>query len=136
MAAIYQWFPGGKLVATSTLYPAETDNGLTFGASLVSGYMQEHAFDELAPGLSFVSALLEEVVIYGPIYEDELEPGLSFVGATLVEVVIFGPTPEDALAPGLSFISADLVDRLVEADTQDTGLEFSATIVSGSMTDA
>jgi len=134
MAAIYQWFVGKEVVYTTTLYPLEAGDALDFTVTLEEFSMSALPEDFMEFGVTFLSGLLEDILIeWGP-PDDAVDFGVTFVSGLLETILIDWGPPDDYGEFGVTFISGLLEDKLVEIYAPDEALNMAIALHSISMT--
>jgi len=129
MAAIYQWFPPeGLVIATSTLYPVEVDDAVTFSCNITYGEMRiipEVEYDQSGDLLGIdVTQLLYS---WGP---DDLEYDQAgdLIGITVTQILYtWGPDDLEYDQAG-DLLGITVTSKLVTIDTPDEKLQLSCDI--------
>jgi hypothetical protein len=138
MAAIYQWFIGVEETVTTTLYPVELSEGLSFAVDLDYGDMRNIDNDDYILSYGFEDAYSVEILLTGPEPEDDYIMSYGFDDAYFVVILLTGPEPNDDYIMSYGFDDAYPEDKLVIAYTPDQGLIFTVDLDSAncSMIDA
>ena len=106
MAAIYQWFEGGDVVYTTTLYPIEEREGVNFNISLLDAYYLPAEVDEYNFTCEFLSAGTLQVLLDGSA-EDEYNFTVSFEEANITQILL-DSAAEDEYAFTCEFLGGGL----------------------------
>lgn len=109
MAAIYQWFPGVGWVLTSSVYPVEARDNVTFTLETLSAAMEDH-FDEdaITVSVEVIGGFVEFPLIATSLEEDTLTLNAQVVGCFIETPYISTSTEEDTIT-----VSAQVVDGFV-----------------------
>ena len=128
MAAIYQWLGRTYQLLTTTLYPIEAVESLSFDGDITYGSMSPVQSEAYATDGDVISATLIQLLLeYGPDTEEYATDG-DVISATLIQLLLeYGPDAEAYRTDG-DVISATLELKLVEVDTPDEELQFDGDI--------
>lgn len=132
MAAIYMWPTDNQIILTTTLYPVDVQDGLTFSARVSGGAMAEIAKDYITSDLGAISASYVQKRWYytDDAGEDFTTSGFGAISASYVQKrwYFFEDAGEEFITSGFGAISASLRNLLVIGDTPDESLQISITI--------
>lgn len=134
MAAIYQWIEGGEVVFTTTLYPAEIEQDLTFNIDV--NYIQrwEHSIDSAEVSFSFIGASKQDVLIIADPAIDSAESSFGFFGVIDLNVLISTETDPDSAENNFAFFGASVTDLLIRSYIPEQNLQLSIDISASDFT--
>lgn len=125
MAAIYQWFIGDITyeLYTTTLYPLEATEGLTFTIDIDLGEMHEISSDSMDQTMSLVSMVKVDGLLLAPEQDDELDQVMTVVSIDKYIGLLLAPEQNDQLDQVMTLLSMTLDQKLITAYSPDEGIE-------------
>ena len=130
MAAIYQWFVDNDVIVTTTLYPAETQDGVTFSISLASGALQPIDSGAYDISNTFKAVNRYVILITGEPDPEQLDISHELVNVTLYQILIAGEPDPENMGISQSFLDINRYDILITAYHPENGINFTTTLDS------
>lgn len=140
MAAIYMWPIEYKLLLTTTLYPVEVQESISFSAGTAVSYMKEIQQDYYTQGNFSVQngsyTQLRWFYYDGP-YDDAYTQGnFAVLDGSYTQLRWFltdGPYDDAYTQGNFSVQDGTLINKLVEADSPDEEIQMSAQAAPSTM---
>lgn len=133
MAAIYQWYEDLGVIFTTTIYPIESQDAITFSVSFQGGYLNVPEEDFWQWSQSMVTGDLLQVYLPIPEQSDEWKWVESITTADLIQAYLPLPEQTDEWNWVESMVSGDLLLALVKVDTQTDGMTFAVSFAGGTL---
>lgn len=124
MAAIYQWFNSAEITFTTTLYPIEAQDGLSFDFDVDLASFSDTVGDEINYGMAFIDATMEQVLLTTGPHDDEINYGFALVDVTMEQLLIETGPHDDQINYGMAFVTAQMEAVLIRGWMPTEGLNF------------
>jgi len=134
MAAIYQWFPGGGIFLTTTIYPAEATDTMDFSASLVYGLMLPILPDPMDGNVESLSGSITVVLLSSGPHDDPIDGRVISLTGSITAVLLSSGPHDDPMDGRVISLSGSITPKLVEAVLEENAMDIGVSLVSGSMT--
>jgi hypothetical protein len=136
MTAIYQWFVEEDIttVVTTTLYPAESEDAVELGISLVYGYMVLIPVEDYEFTIETLDGNITPILLTVPTEEEEYEFTLETLNGSITAILLTIPTPEEEYEFTIETLDGSITSKLVSAVMSDQAMNIGVSLVSGSMT--
>lgn len=124
MAAIYQWFEGviAYQTLTTTLYPIEASEGITFDVDVNTASMQTINFDEVEHSFDLVSVDRQTILLSTSEGPDEVEHSFDVFSVVRQTILINTTEGPDEVEHSFDLVSVTRQDLLVTCYSPDHGL--------------
>jgi hypothetical protein len=135
MTAIYQWFVEEDIttVVTTTLYPAQTEDAVELGISLVYGYMMLIPDEQHNIAVESTSGSITTVLLTTDIEDEEHNIGVESTFGSITEVLITIGPEEEQHNVAVESTFGSITSKLVYAELPDEAMDIGISLISGSM---
>jgi len=126
MAAIYMWYVEDGVFYTTTPFPVDIQDGVTFNMSLGGAAMRPIPLGAVDLSFELVQAPIVQILITAGPYDDAVDLSWRLQQAPLVQILLTTGPYDEAVDITWELLQAPLISKLVTAYTpEDEGLEFS-----------